>query len=221
MKKIFISSILVGAFLMVGCSKANDNSSSSQPAPDTHKVTKEQYDQWTYDAIVVNLCSQNYTVTYIDYYDGGTPWSTVSKFDNGKIESILDSGSFYLDMKDGTYDPDNNTWSYDKYEYIESAWAKYVHTNSGIPEDIYFPDVVFYSSFEDLTYNVSSHTYTREERVTESGDIYSNIEMQFKDGHPVYVTYDYQAHYELTKIYHTRIGVSNYGTTVVTLPDVE
>ena len=136
MKKILISSLLVGAFLMVGCSKANDNSSSSQPAPDTHKVTKEQYDQWTYDAIVVNLCSQNYTVTYTDYYDGGTPWSTVSKFDNGKIESILSSGSFYLDMKDGTYDPDNNTWSYDKYEYIESAWAKYVHTNSGIPEDI-------------------------------------------------------------------------------------
>ncbi len=221
MKKILISSLLVGAFLLVGCSKANDNSSSTPPAPDIHTVTKEQYDQWTYDTVVANLCSQNYTVTYTDYYEGGAPWSAVTKFDNGKIEVILDSDSFYLDMKDGTYDPNNETWSYDIYEYVESAWTKEVITNSDLPDDIYFPDVVFLSSFEDLTYNVSSHTYTREERVTESEDIFSNIEMQFENGHPVYVTYDYQAHYESAKVWHTRIGVSNYGTTVVTLPNVE
>lgn len=221
MKKILIPTIILSAFLMVGCSKANDNSSSSQPAPDTHKVTKEQYDQWTYDTVLANLCSQNYTVTYTEYYEGGAPWSTITKFDNGKIESIPSSGSFYLDMKDGTYDPNNKTWSYDGYEYVESAWTKEVITNSDLPDDIYIPDVVFYSSFEDLTYNVSSRTYTREERVTGSGDIFSNIEMQFEDGHPVYVTYNYQAHYELSKVYHTRIGVSSYGTTGVALPDVE
>jgi major membrane immunogen (membrane-anchored lipoprotein) len=220
MKKILIPTIILGTFLLVGCSKANDNSSSNQPAPDTHKVTKEQYDQRTYENAVANLCSQNYTVTYTEYYEGGAPRSTISKFDNGKIEAIPSSGSFYLDMKDGTYDPNNNTWSYDGYEYEDSQWTKTSYVDT-LPDDIYFPDVVFYSSFEDLTYDVSSHTYKREQRVTESEDIFSNIEMQFEDGHPVYVTYDYQAHYELSKIYHTRIGVSNYGTTSVVLPNVE
>ena len=215
MKKITISTILLGALLLVGCNNTKEETIDYQ-------VSKEQYEQaCSYEAYVARITSLNFTVTTTETV-GERVIKENTKFDNGKIMSCMSYGDFYCDFKEGTYNAENETWSYDGYFESEGVMKKVSFENETMPDDILLPDIEFFASYEEMSFNSETNFYEQiEEKTLNDYYVYSEVKAQFINGNIVYASYKYMSTFEPEKVYLNVIEITDYGSTVVNIPNVE
>ena len=215
MKKIIISSILLGAALLTSC----NNSAQKE----SYTVTKEQFEQaCTYDAYLPRILSLDFTVTYTETLDGSVNIHAVTKFDHGKIFASPGHDDFYCLYREGSYSTENRTWSFDYYYQEESEWKIQLIENETTPDDVYLPDIGFMVSFEELRFNSETNCYEQisGRKVLNMYYFYSEIKVKFVNGNIVYASWKYSSSSDPDKIYFNTVEVTNYGSTVVNLPNL-
>ena len=213
MKKMIVSSLIIGAVFLTGCK--NDGSKK-------YTVTKEQYDQnCYYEAFVSRITSLNFTVTRTESI-GEKVVQTATKFDNGKIMSGYDEDTFYCDFKKGTYNAENGTWSYDYYYQQEGTMNKRSFEDETLPDDIYLPDIGFMVSYEEMSFNAETQCYEQiaESKTLNDYYVYSEVKAKFNKGNIIYVSWKYKSLFEPEKVYLNVMEITNYGSTSVSLPNV-
>ncbi|MBO7573498.1 MAG: hypothetical protein J6T25_01755 [Bacilli bacterium] len=215
MKKILISAFLVSAFLVTGCNKAQ----SKKPV---YTVTKEQYDQLCYtSAYIPNMMSLNFTVTYKETLNDITV-QYVTKFDNGKIFATHgeEYGDFYVSYKEGTYNAEERTWSFDYYYEDDGNWKISTIVNESMPDDVYLPDVGWIVSYEEVGFYENTNYYQQipEDKVMNGSYHYRETKVQFQDGKITSASWKYKSNSAPDKEYLVVIEVTDYGKTVVNLP---
>ena len=215
MKKIIISTILVSVSLLSGCSKGQNK----EPV---YTVTKEQYDQLCYyEPYLPNLLSLNFTITYKETLNGNTN-QFVTKYDNGKIMATHgeEYGDFYVSYKEGTYNTEDKTWSYDYYYQEDGQWKVISIENESMPDDVYLPHVGYMASYEEMRFNEETNCYEQiaEDKVLNSYYHYYEIKVKFINGNIDYISWKYKSDSSPDKEYLNILEVTDYGSTKVTLP---
>ena len=212
MKKIVVSTIMVSAILLTGCSHKTN-----------YKVKKEQYDELcNYASYLPKMNSLNFTVTVTETV-GDKTYVDTTKFDNGKVESISNYGTIYLAFEKGSYNSENQTFNYEGYFEAEGTWVKNSYQNETMPDDIFLPDVGFILSYEELEYNPESHYYEQiaESKTLNEYYVYSEVKVQFEDGKVIYISHKYKSTFEPEKVHFTVMEITDYGSTKVNLPNVQ
>lgn len=223
MRKGIIFTFALSLAFLVGCKNTNNSNKESEEEKTTYyTVTKEEYDQNCYfEAYIPRLTSLNFTVTYSETLNGNTN-NYITKFDNGKIKSIRSYGEFYCDFKEGTYNADNQTWSFDGYFEDGGVMTKTHFENEEMPDDISLPDIGYVLEYDELEYNPETNFY---EQIAESKTIslyyvYSEVKVKFINGYVSYISYTHTSTTNPEKVYYTVIEVTDYNETVVDLPSM-
>ena len=215
MKKIILSTILVGAFLVTGCS-------NNKPV---YTVTKQQYDKLCYyEAYQPNLRSLNFTVSYSETLND-TTYQYVTKYANGKIMATHgeEYGDFYASYKEGTYNAENKTWSYDYYYEEDGQWKITALEDESMPDDVYLPDIGYMVSYEEMAFNEETNCYEQiaEDKVLNQYYHYYEIKVKFLNGNIVYASWKSRSNSAPEKVYSHVVEISDYGSTTVNLPNVQ
>ena len=211
MKKIIISTILLGAVCLSGCI-----------TKDTYTVTKEEYEECcTFESYLPKMNSLNFTVKYKES-NSNKIYEAVTKFDNGKIYSSTGNSEFYVIYKEGTYNSTANTWTIDYIWDNEGAWNKATVENVKMPDDVFLPTASYVYGFDDLTFDAETNYYEQieEDKVLNGSYHYSEGKVKFLNGKVVYISYKYKADYAPNDVYLTEMEIINYGTTEVIIPNV-
>ena len=211
MKKILVSTFLISALLFTGCNK--------KPV---YTVSQEQYGQLCYaSAYIPNMMSLNFTVTYKETLND-TTFQSVTKFDNGKIFATHgeEYGDFYVSYREGTYDAEDRTWSFNYYYEDNSSWKISTIFNESMPDDVYLPDVGWMASYKEMRFNEKTNFYeqTEKDKVVNGSYHYSNLNVQFQNGKITYASWKYKSNSAPEKEYLNVMEITNYGSTVVSLP---
>ena len=212
MKKIVVSTIMASAILLTGCSHKTN-----------YKVKKEQYDELcNYESYLPKMNSLNFTVTVRETV-GDKNYEYITKFDNGKVESITSYSTFYVVFEKGSYNSENQTFNYEGYFEEEGTWAKSSYQNETMPDDIYLPDVGFILTYDELEYNSETHYYEQiaESKTLNDYYVYSEVKVQFVDGKVTYISHKYKNTFEPEKEHLTVVEITDYGSTKVNLPNVQ
>ena len=238
MRKGIIFTFALSLAFLVGCKNTNNSGKNSNEESEEenttyytvtkeenttyYTVTKEEYDQnCFYRSYIPRLTSLNFTVTYSRTLNGNTK-NYITKFDNGKIKSIVSYGDFYCDFKEGTYNADNKTWSFDGYFEDDGVMTKTHFENEEMPDDIFLPDVGFIVSYDELQYNPDTNFYEQiaESKTMNYYEVYSEIKVKFINGNVSYISYTYTSTSNPEKVYYEIINVTDYNETVVDLPSM-
>ena len=212
MKKIVVSTIMVSAILLTGCGYKTN-----------YKVKKEQYDELcNYEAYFPKMNSLNFTVT-VKETAGDKNYLDITKFDNGKVESISGSDSFYIVFEKGSYNSESQTFNFDGYFKDGDTWKKSSIKNETMPDDIYLPDVGFILSYDELKYNPETSYYEQiaESKTLNEYYVYSEVKVQFVDEKVTYISHKYKSTFEPEKVHFTVMEITDYGSTKVNLPNVQ
>ena len=212
---MIISTILISAFLVTGCNK-------TQNKKPVYTVTEEQYNQLCYTkSYIPNMMSLNFTVTYKETLND-TTFQSVTKFDNGKIFATHgeEYGDFYVSYREGTYDAEDRTWSFNYYYEDNGSWKISTIFNESMPDDVYLPDVGWIASYKEMRFNEKTNFYeqTEEEKVVNGSYHYSDLKVQFQNGKITYASWKYKSNSAPDKEYLNVMEITNYGSTVVSLP---
>ena len=211
MKKIFISTIILGTVVLTACNK--------QASP--YEVSKKQYEENCYgEKYIPKIDTLNFTVSVTETI-GEDVYTTITKFDKGKVFSSSDLDNFYVQFQSGTYSAENETWSY--YYYYEEAggYERIFIENDSLPDDMYLPDIGFLVGYEDVKYNSETKFYEMIEDSKEiSGAVFSNAKVQFLNGKIVKAGFEYYYKSNPTKVYKYNYEIKDYGKTSVTLPEI-
>ena len=222
MRKGIIITVALSLAFLVGCKKTNNSNNESENGKTSYTVTKEQYDETCYYAKNVSkMTSLNYKVTYDKTVNDQT-YHYYTKIDNGKLLSHSSDYEFYLDFKKGTYNADNQTWSFDGYWQDGGVMIKESYENQRIPDDIFLPDVGFLASYDELTYNSEKNYYELNVQSKTLNDyyVYSDLKVKFENGKITYISYKEEVTYSGGKTYYHVFEITDYGKTVVDLPSM-
>jgi hypothetical protein len=220
MRKGIIFTFALSLAFLVGCK--NTNNSNKESEEEYYTVTKEEYDQnCFFSSYIPRLTSLNFTVTYSETLNGNTK-NYITKFDNGKVHSNVSYGEFYCDFKEGTYNADNQTWSFDGYFEDGGVMTKTFYENEEMPDDIYLPDIGYVLGYDELEYNPETNFY---EQIAESKTIslyyvYSEVKVKFINGNVSYISYTHTSTINPEKVYYNVIEVTDYNKTTVNLPSM-
>lgn len=203
--------------------KTNKETTTTTTKTTNYQVTEEEYNEVCYySSNVARITSLNYTVTNTETVNDNT-YQYITKVDYGKVMTIASYGDFYCDFKEGTYNSDNRTWSFDGYFEDDGVMEKIFFENQEMPDDIYLPSAGFIVSYEEVQFNSETNCYEQiaESKTLNEHEIYSDVKIQFINGNVSYISYTYMNSTNPEKVYSCVMEITNYGTTVVSLPTIE
>ena len=177
---------------------------SSEPDPEpVYTLTETEY------VLLVNtltnpklVIDSNFTVSgFMD-----------AKFDNGKIEMVLEGDLTKFDIDVSTYNSSTTTANGDMY-YFDKDDSKWYHSTA-VPsmQELYMASGLYLlmtlpTQYSDLTYNENKRSYSANSQIE---DMNFAVEFWVVDGQLT----DCNITGEITVLYH----FSDYGTTVVEMP---
>ena len=210
-KTIRLFFLVVMTTSLVGCTTSkNASSTSSGSEPRNIKEI------WERDITNYGLLDKNSNVT-IDAANGIDQY--IAKVDNGKIESIINSGADYFEYVSGIF-PEKYVFNYYYLEYGVGYKKNVIN--------IYLTDLIDICGlppipFEDVTYDKDKDQYVAEEitmTLQEWSFTIVDVVVKFVNNKVSKISYKQFFKDSEEKGETCTLEFSNYGKTSVTLPDI-